>query len=327
MLSELSNMSEHVNGPILFVTAICLILLIGITAAMVYFTFRYSRRRNPNPTDVAHHTGLEVAWTVIPTILSIAMFWTGWVGYKYMKDAPADAIQITAEARMWSWSFKYANPGEDGPVATTLNIPVGKAVQINMFSSDVLHSFYIPAFKVKQDCVPGIDGLYVWFEAYQEGEYDILCTEYCGLSHAAMLAKCNVMSVADYDAWYQQEHEKFEEMQELLSSNEEMSDDDPALIRLGQTLSAAKGCIACHSSDGSAIVGPTFKGLWGKQEVVITAGAEREITVDEDYLKRSIWDSSADIVKGYQNLMPSQQGLVNENDAKAIIAYIKSLAN
>jgi cytochrome c oxidase subunit 2 len=157
MLSALSNMADAVNGPILFVTAVSVFFLVGITAVMVYFTFRYSRRRNPNPEDVHGNTLLEVAWTVIPTVLALGMFWYGWVGYQFMKDVPDDAMQVTVTGRMWSWSYEY----ENGVQTEVLNVPVGKPVRLNMKSADVIHSSYIPAFKVKQDVVPGVDGLYL----------------------------------------------------------------------------------------------------------------------------------------------------------------------
>jgi len=161
MLSSLSNIADAVNGPILFITAVSVFFLVGITAVMVYFTFRYSRRRNPKAEDVHGHTLLEIVWTVIPTLLAFGMFWYGWVGYKFMKDVPADALQVQVTGRMWSWMYEY----ENGVQTDVLNVPVGEPIRLNMKSADVIHSYYIPAFKVKQDVVPGVDGLYLWFTA------------------------------------------------------------------------------------------------------------------------------------------------------------------
>jgi len=318
MLSALSNIAEVVNGPILFVTAVSVFFLVGITAVMVYFTFRYSRRRNPKAEDVHGHTMLEVAWTVIPTLLAFGMFWYGWVGYQFMKDAPAGALEVTVTGRMWSWLYEYDN----GVESDVLNIPVGKPVKLNMRSMDVIHSYYIPAFKVKQDVVPGVDGLFMWFTARQVGEYDVFCAEYCGLQHSAMLSKVVVMPEEQFSAWLSAEGE---EVAALTLALEEGNEDDGSLVLLGKRLAMTKGCIACHSSDGTRLVGPTFKGMFGMSETVITDGGEREVKIDEEYLRRSIVEPNADIVKDYQPLMPPQQGLVTEDEIEALVAYIASL--
>jgi len=317
MLSELSNIAEVVNGPILFITAVSVFFLVGITAVMVYFTIRYSRRRNPKPEDVHGHMLLEIVWTVIPTLLAFGMFWYGWVGYKFMKEVPADAVEITVTGRMWSWLYEYDN----GVETDVLNVPVGKPVKLNMRSLDVIHSYYIPAFKVKQDVVPGVDGLFLWFTARETGEYDVFCAEYCGLQHSAMLSKVRVLHEADFDAWLVEEGAEVAEMKAALEAGGE----GEGLVLLGQRLATTKGCVACHSTDGTRLVGPSFRGVYGLSETVVTGGAERQIVVDDDYLHRSIVEPNADIVKGYQPLMPPQTGIVNDDEIKALIAYIKSL--
>jgi len=317
MLSELSNIAEVVNGPILFITAVSVFFLVGITAVMVYFTIRYSRRRNPKPEDVHGHMLLEIVWTVIPTLLAFGMFWYGWVGYKFMKEVPADAVEITVTGRMWSWLYEYDN----GVETDVLNVPVDKPVKLTMRSLDVIHSYYIPAFKVKQDVVPGVDGLFLWFTARETGEYDVFCAEYCGLQHSAMLSKVRVLPEADFDAWLVEEGAEVAEMKAALEAGGE----GEGLVLLGQRLATTKGCVACHSTDGTRLVGPSFRGVYGLSETVVTGGAERQIVVDDDYLHRSIVEPNADIVKGYQPLMPPQTGIVNDDEIKALIAYIKSL--
>lgn len=318
MLSSLSNIADAVNGPILFITAVSVFFLVGITAVMVYFTFRYSRRRNPKAEDVHGHTLLEIVWTVIPTLLAFGMFWYGWVGYKFMKDVPADALQVQVTGRMWSWLYEY----ENGVQSDVLNVPVGEPIRLNMKSADVIHSYYIPAFKVKQDVVPGVDGLYLWFTAKDTGVYDVFCAEYCGLQHAAMLSKVVVMPKAEFESWLAKEGEEVAAMQAAL---EEGGDDSASLAALGERLSKTKGCIACHSADGTRLVGPSFKGVYGLSAVVVNDGVEREIVVDDEYIRKSIYEPNADIVQGYQPLMPSQKGIVSEDEVNAIIAYIKSL--
>jgi cytochrome c oxidase subunit 2 len=186
----------------------------------------------------------------------------------------------------------------------------------------VIHSFYIPAFKVKQDVVPGLDGLYLWFTAKQTGEYDVFCAEYCGLQHSAMLSKVVVMPEAEFNGWLAKEGEKVAAMKVEL---EKGGGDSGSLVALGKRLSGTKGCIACHSTDGSRLVGPSFKGLFGMSQTVVTDGAEHEIVADEDYIRKSILQPKADVVKGYQPLMPPQAGIVNDDEINALIAFIKSL--
>lgn len=319
MLSRLSNMSDVVNGPILFVTAITVVFMLGITVAMVYFTVRYNRRRNPKPSEIHGHIMLEIVWMVVPMALALGMFWYGWVGYDFMKSPPDDAIQVEVTARMWSWTYEYENG-----VQTTdaLRVPVNKPVKLNLKALDVLHSYYIPAFKIKQDAVPGVDGLYLWFTALQEGSYVVMCAEYCGLQHSTMLSEVRVLPEDEYHAWLAAEGEKVAEMEAALA---EGGGEGADLIAIGERLSQTKGCIACHSTDGTRLVGPTYQRLFGRTEMVVTNGQAREIVVDEEYLRKSMLDPNADIVEGFPPLMPSQEGLVTEEEINALIEYMKSV--
>ncbi|HET6349641.1 MAG TPA: cytochrome c oxidase subunit II [Candidatus Krumholzibacteria bacterium] len=319
MLSRLSNISDAVNGPILFIAGTSLVMLIGITAVMLYFTFKYNRRRSPVGEDIHGHHMLEVVWTVIPTILAFGFFWYGWEGYKLMKSPPADAMRIHVTGRMWSWLMEYQN----GVQEPELYVPVNKAVRIDLSSQDVIHSFYIPAFKVKQDAVPNVPNLFIWFIAEQVGDYDIFCAEYCGMGHSRMLSKVHVMPQDEFDKWLSTEGAKVAAIKKATESTEGGNDDN--LRILGEQLAKSKGCVACHSSDGSKLVGPSYKGLYGTKQTVVTGGTEREITVDDAYIKKSMLEPAADVVKGFQPLMPSQQGLVTDGEIKALTAYIKSL--
>lgn len=317
MLSRLSTTADAVNGPMLFITAVSLAMLIGITLVMVYFALRYNRRRSPVGEDVHGHATLEIVWTVIPTILAFGFFWYGWEGYKLLKDVPADAIQVNVTGRMWSWNHEY----ENGVQSAELFVPVNRPVRINLDSQDVLHSYFIPAFKVKQDAVPGVPGLYLWFEATQLGDFDVFCAEYCGNQHSAMLTKVHVLTQEDYEAWLASEGEKVIALQKAAEADAS----DPTIIAMGKQLSQAKGCTACHSADGTRLIGPSFKGIYGHKVTVVSAGQPRDVTVDDEYIRRSILEPMADVVQGYQPLMPSQQGLVSDAEIKALTSYIKSI--
>jgi cytochrome c oxidase subunit 2 len=229
-----------------------------------------------------------------------------------MRYKSKDALQIESTARMWNWFFKYDN----GQMIDTLVIPAGKPVSINMTALDVIHSLYIPAFRLKKDIVPGTPRN-AWFIANSPGEYDLFCTEYCGLEHSTMITTVHVLSQEDFDAWYADS----KSMETTTVAEKEVS---PA--SLGKQLVQRIGCNACHSADGTKIVGPSYKGVFGHEVTVITNGKERTITADEDYIRTSILDPNADIVKGYnKGLMLSYEGQVTEEQIEQIIEYIKSL--
>ena len=216
---------------------------------------------------------------------------------------------------MWSWSFEY----ENGKQSTELYVPVGKAIKVNLESEDVLHSFFIPAYMVKQDAVPGLTQ-FVWFLPEKEGTYNIFCAEYCGQRHSYMITKCVVVPGEEFAKWVESDVA-------IVSPAEGASEEElqAQLAQAGERLSVLKGCNACHSVDGSPLVGPTYKGLYGKTEMVITDGTRREVTVDDAYIRRSMLEPNADLTEGFQPLMPSQAGLVTDEEIDALIAYLKTL--
>ena len=184
-----------------YILGISVILLIGITAVMIFFVIKYRRSKNPVPTDIRDNLNLEVVWTVIPTIIALTMFWVGWKSYIGLREVPEDAIEIEVAGQMYSWIFLYPN---DKETEDELVVPLGKAVKLNIESWDVLHSFYIPSYRIKVDAVRGMT-TYAWFMADKEGEYDILCTEYCGVDHAYMVAKLKIVPEEEYKIWLEQE--------------------------------------------------------------------------------------------------------------------------
>jgi cytochrome c oxidase subunit 2 len=300
--SSVANLPELVNHAFFLVLIISVVLLALVTFFMVYFAVRYRRTKNPVPREVKEPLALEIAWTVIPLILVLIMFYVGWINFVPLRRTPADAMHVNARARMWSWQFEYEN-GLKSPV---LRVPRGKAVKLLLTSSDVIHSLFIPKMRIKEDVVPGMEN-FLWIHADREGEFDIFCAEYCGQGHSSMNSKVMVLPEEEFTAWYEAvkgEETKDHEIVELLEDN---------------------GCLDCHSTDGSIIEGPTFKGIYGRKIIVVKEGKEREITADELYLKRSILYPNDEIVKGYPGIMPSFEGEIPEEAVNSIIQYLKTL--
>ncbi|GLI38290.1 cytochrome c oxidase subunit II [Geobacter hydrogenophilus] len=298
---NLYTTTRAVDPIFMLIFGISLVLLMGITATMVGFVIRYRRSRAPEPTSqVASNIWLEIVWTALPTIIVMGMFYYGWAGYLTLRNVPKDALEVTATARMWSWSFAYAN----GKTSPKLYVPVGKPVLVHLVSEDVIHGFYVPAFRVKRDVVPGMKN-HVWFVADKPGSSDLFCSVYCGLGHSAMVSTVEAVPEAEFQSWlsHVEGEEKQGEGRELLEKN---------------------GCLGCHSLDGSRKVGPTFKGIWGRNVTVVTGGVERTITVDEAYVKRSIREPAADVVKGYPSVMPPYPAL-SDKDIEEIVDFFKEL--
>jgi len=196
MIQGPTNYAETVDSVMLYIVAISLVLLLGVTAAMIYFVFKYNRKKNPNPENIHGNVLLEIIWIGIPTLLALSMFYYGYEGFKELRTIPDDAMEVNVTARMWSWEFKYSN----GKVTDTLYVPNKKAILLKMVSADVNHSLYIPAFRLKEDVIFGQEN-YLTFTPEQIGEYDIACAEYCGLNHSMMYTKVKVIAENVFDEW------------------------------------------------------------------------------------------------------------------------------
>jgi len=306
---DASNFVSSFNLAFYFMVGVSLLFLIGLTILMLYFVFRYNRKRNSVAVQNEGSVRLEILWTVIPTILALLMFYFGWSGWKPMTKAPDDAMVVTSIARMWNFSFEY----ENGKQSPELVVPVNTPVKINPVALDVIHSLFIPAFRIKSDMVPGRETM-MWFLPQREGQYDLYCAEYCGLQHSYMSSKVKVVSREEYDAWYADTTSVIKVADASVPGAE------------GLAIVEAQGCNVCHSSDGSKILGPSFLGLFGKEHIVIRDGKEITITADEEYIKNSIYNPEADLTKGYpKGLMQSYEGTVTVEEIAKIIDYLKSL--
>jgi cytochrome c oxidase subunit II len=194
MIAQASNLVNSVNNTFYFIVGVSVFFLVIITFCMVYFVIRYSRKRNPKATNIHGNVPLEIAWTVIPTLLALVMFWYGWTDYKVESTPPANTYNIEVTGQMWQWRFKYPN----GLEIDSLYLPLNKDVKVSIRSKDVNHSFYIPAFRVKKDAIPGRTNI-AWFRPEKVGEYNFFCAEYCGMRHSYMITKAIVLPVNDFN--------------------------------------------------------------------------------------------------------------------------------
>ena len=184
-----------------YIFLVSVVLLTGITVVMIYFVVKYKRSKHPVPADIRGSWKLEVVWTIIPTLIALSMFWIGWSSYTGLRNVPEDAVEVEVLGQMFSWIFIYDN---DKETENKLVVPINTPIKLNIESIDVIHSFFIPAFRVKADAVKGLP-TYLWFLPKELGEFDILCAEYCGTEHSYMTAKLNVVSKEDYEVWLEQD--------------------------------------------------------------------------------------------------------------------------
>jgi cytochrome c oxidase subunit II len=280
------------------------VLFILICGAAGYFVWKYRRKPGDEKTlstPTFHSTAIEVFWSLGPLLVCIGLFHVATKQYMAGRVAPSDAIQVKVRARKWAWEFEYAN----GLVDKELHAPVNKPVKLTMQTADVIHSFYVPDFRIKQDVVPGRYTT-LWFQATQIGQDQVFCTEYCGLSHSDMLSHVIVQSQEDFEKFLN--YDPYEKM---------------PLAEVGKKVYDDKSCATCHTLDGTPKPsgGPSFKGIYGKTETFAdgTTG-----TVDDAYIRESVLVPTAKIVKGFQPIMPPFQGSLKEKEILGLIEFIKA---
>ncbi|MBI5547276.1 MAG: cytochrome c oxidase subunit II [Deltaproteobacteria bacterium] len=285
---------------VLWISAFFFVLVVGL---MSYFVIRYRRRSETEIPDAPdHNTRLEIVWTLIPVAIVVVLFAVGFKGFLKGTIAPADSMEIFVTAERWMWTFTYPNGATS---VNELRVPLGRPVKLVMSSKDVIHSFYVPEFRLKKDVVPN-SYTTAWFEPTQVGEMTVTCTEYCGAGHSAMLAKLQVMPEKEFRDW--------------LDAGGEEKGVSPE--KAGEKLAMKLACATCHSTDGSAKTGPTWKGLYNHPTELADGTT---VTADENYLRESITDPNKKVVKGFQPVMPAFKGLVTQKQLDALIAYLKSL--
>ncbi|MBS2026311.1 MAG: cytochrome c oxidase subunit II [Deltaproteobacteria bacterium] len=292
----------------------------GVGLAALYFFVRYKRRkgakpRSPHPLPAA----LELMFIGVPLALFLLWFAMGISLFKQITTAPDDAMEVYVTAKQWMWEFSYP----EGPVSQgVLHVPVGRPVKLLMTSRDVIHSFYVPAFRTKRDVLPGryTD---VWFAAVSPGTYDVYCTQYCGTNHSFMRAQVIAMPQAEYDTWFRNQLRGLARRDDASAPGADgIGHVSSPLREQGEAVAAAHGCFKCHTIDGTPHIGPTWLGMYGRQEVMSDG---THLTVDDPYMTESMMDPEAKIVAGFQPVMPSFQGKLTPLEVAAILEYIKSL--
>lgn len=299
-----STVAGEVDSLFTFINVAGFILFAGIMITILIFVIKYRRKSEDDVTPVITHNNiLEVTWTVIPIILILIVFGWGFRGFLTMSSPPSDAYEINVTAASWLWEFRYPNGG------TTVNevyVPVNRPVKFIMRSDDVLHSLYVPDFRIKQDVLPNRYTT-AWFQATGTGESILYCTEYCGTAHSNMLATVHVLSAEDFAEW--------------LETGLQVDEDMP-LADLGRQTYTSAGCNACHTLDGTSRIGPSFLNLFMTDRNLADGSV---VVADEDYLRRSILEPQAEVTAGYPNNMPSYAGRLSERQIEGLIAFIKEL--
>ena len=306
--AEASLASHDVDAVFLFIFAVAGFFFILTQGLLLYFAVHYRKKKGEEEVVTPYITGnhaLEIVWIVIPSLLLVAIFAYGLIVFIKMRTPIPGAVEVHVTASQFQWSFKYP----DGRTsANELRLELGKPVKLIMISRDVIHGFYVPDYRQKQDVLPE-RYTYLWLLPKKLGTFDLYCSQYCGTGHSIMRGKIVVMSQADYRLWEQGEQKKLQPGAQSLEER-------------GKALFENSGCLGCHSTDGSPKVGPTLKGVFGRM-VQLTDG--RIVQADEEYLRESLVEPNEYVVKGFQPIMPTFKATLKDDDLAAVIAYMKTL--
>jgi len=301
---QASTLAPNHDGLFMFITAVSAFFFVMIVVLIAIFVRRYKRRGPDDVTPhITHNDTLEVIWSVVPLIIVIFIFFWGFRGYMDAQIAPANAIEIQVVGKKWVWQFEYP----DGlRTLNDIHVPVNRPVRLVMTSEDVIHSFFVPAFRIKKDALPG-RYTEVWFTATQPGVHQVLCTEYCGKGHSDMLARIYVDDEAAYEKWLREGDESLKTM---------------PLPELGKMVHENRGCATCHSLDGTRGQGPSWKGIFGATHQMADGS---QVKVDENYLRESILEPQKHVVAGYEPIMPTYKGMLRDREITGVIEFIKQL--
>ena len=292
-------MAGNVDALFIFLVIVSGLMTLLIFTAVIYFAARYRHQRGVPAEQIEGSTPLEITWSIIPLVVFMVIFAWGAVVYFKSRTPPRDSTEVYVVAKQWMWKIEHAEGQRE---INELHVPVGRDVKLIMTSQDVIHSFFVPAFRMKQDVLPGRYTV-AWFRATQPGTYHLFCSQYCGTQHSGMIGSIVVMEPAAYEAWMN-------------------GGSTGPLSATGEKLFAELGCSTCHRTDTQGR-GPNLQGVFGKP-VLLQDG--RTVTADENYIRESILDPGAKVVNGFKPVMPTFQGLVSEEQLNALVAYVKSLS-
>ena len=305
-----SSQAGRVDAVFLMILVIGVFFFLLTQGMLIYFAVKYRRRRPDRDNETSQITGnhlLEFFWILIPSIVVAIIFYYGWRVYTDQRIPVAGATEVYVNARQWMYEIKYP----DGRTAINeIRVPAGRPVKFILSASDVLHGFYLPDFRVKMDMIPGRVTT-LWVQPDRPGSYQIYCTVYCGTGHSNMMARFIVLPPSEYAEWSAHRTEE----------GGEGKDHEPLAVR-GERVAKNAGCLNCHSIGGAVKVGPDWKGLFGSN-VPLDGG--KTVIADEDYLRESIVDPGAKVVKGFPNVMPTYKTTLSKEDIDAMVAYLKTL--
>ena len=302
MPEQASSIASEVDAVYLFLVLVSAVLTVIIAGLIVYFAIKYRRGSAADRSHGQSHFFLiEVSWIVVPFLLTMVMFFWGAKIYFAQSRPPAGAMEISCVGRQWMWKFQHP---EGNSEINDLHVPLNEPVKLNLISEDVIHSMYIPAFRVKHDVLPG-RYTSVWFKPTKVGRYHLFCAEYCGAKHSEMRGTVHVMEPSQFQSW--------------LSGG--ISGDTP--VEAGRKLFEQMRCDSCHRGGGTASRGPVLEGLFGS---TVRLQNGQTVVADEGYLRESILRPAAKVVAGYQPIMPSFEGQLSESATLQLVAYIKSLS-
>lgn len=302
-----STFAPQVDALTFLLLGLCGTILIGITAFILLFCIKYRGQvgKHIPLKSASTHFGLEIGWMTLPALIFIVIFCMGAKVFFTMHQVPPDAMEIYVTGKQWMWKFQHSDGTRE---LNALHLPLGQPIKLIMGSEDVIHSLYIPAFRIKQDLVPG-RFTSIWFEATKVGQFHLFCAEFCGNWHSRMRAEVTVLKPEDFQIW-KSTHLTLSESEAPIN-----------LITAGRSLFQKHACIQCHET-GAGVLAPSLNGIYLKK---ILLSNDREVIADENYIRESIVNPGAKIVKGFSNTMPSFDGQLSEDELFQLIGYIKSL--
>ena len=316
---QASQHARDIDSLHYFVIITTMVAAAGVFLTAIFFFVRYRRRSEADVTpEVKPRAVHEVLFIGVPLAFFLLFFAIGYPQFVHLQTPPKDAMDVFVQGKKWMWKFAY--PG--GPNSLdVLRVPQGRPVRLLITSRDVIHSFYVPQLRVKQDALPG-RYTQIWFTATQVGRFEIFCAEYCGLGHSAMLGSLVVMPADEFDAWMADQRRGLASAQDASALPGEPVLAASSVVDEGRRVAAEQGCLKCHSVDGSRHIGPTWVDLYLREERLKDG---KSVLADEAYLTKSMMDPAADIVAGFQNVMPTFQGKITPPEVAAVVEYIKSL--